>query len=280
MARPRLLAGVLAGALAIGLTACGSGSSSVASDCKPAHTFPTIAAGELTVGVYDLPPFISTRGDGGMSGVDADILRAIAAKECLEIKPSNTSASAMVPGVQNGRLDVAVGDWYRTTERAAIVAFTDPIYLDEMAIVSPDGISTVEGLVGKTVGTVDGYLWVQDLQKVLGDSLKLYPAGANMQQDLKAGRIQAGIDSYGSAASTLAGSPDLKIEKAQPDPRVAASEQAAQTAFILPKGNQAMVDAFNADLAALRADGTLTKILTEHGLEPSAADVGEPRLIG
>jgi polar amino acid transport system substrate-binding protein len=277
--RPRLAACLLAGALVVSLTACGGGSSSVASDCKPAHNFSTVSKGTVTAGVYDLPPFISTQGQGGMSGIDAEILRVIAAKECLEIKPNNAAAAAMVPGVQNGRLDVAIGDWYRTKARAEVVAFTDPIYLDDMAIVSPDGLSTVQQLQGKTVGTVEGYLWVNDLRALLGDNLKLYPAGANMLQDLKAGRIQAGIDSYGSAVKTAVGS-GLKIEKSQPDPRVAASVQPAQSAFIVPKNNQALIDAFNADLAAMRADGTLTKILTSNGLAASAADVGEPRLIG
>jgi polar amino acid transport system substrate-binding protein len=279
MIRPRFAACLFAGALTLSLTACGGGSSSVNSNCKPAHNFSTISKGTITVGVYDLPPFISTQGQGGMSGIDAEILRTIASKECLEVKPNNAAAAAMVPGVQNGRLDVAIGDWYRTKARAEVVAFTDPIYLDDMAITSQEGLNTVQALQGKTVGTVEGYLWNDDLKRILGDSLKLYPAGANMLQDLKAGRIQAGIDSYGSALKTAANS-GLKIEKSQPDPRVAASVQPAQSAFIVPKNNQALIDAFNADLAEMRKDGTLVKILTSNGIPASAADVGEPRLIG
>ncbi|MER5673713.1 substrate-binding periplasmic protein [Pseudonocardia alni] len=276
-----LAAGLLVGALSLGLAGCGSGSGSAAGQgCTPAHQFPTISGGTLTVGVYDLPPFISTQGEGGLSGIDADIVKAVAAAECLEVKANNAGAAAMVPGVQNGRLDVVVGDWYRTQERAAVVNFTDPIYLDDMGLVSADGVATVDGLQQRTVGTVDGYLWVDDLKKMLGDSLKLYPSGTDMQADLKAGRIQAGVDSFGSAVNTVGSDPAFKVVKAQPDPRVRASEQPAQSGFMLPKDNQAMLDAFNADLAKLRADGTIAKILTDHGLEASAAEVGTPRLIG
>ncbi|PWJ53873.1 amino acid ABC transporter substrate-binding protein, PAAT family [Quadrisphaera granulorum] len=282
--RHRAVAGLFALSLVPALAACGGGDSSSSSaasgDCKPAHTFDTIDKGTLTVGVYDLPPFISTTGEGGMSGIDADLIREVAKLECLEVKPVNTSAAAMVPGVQNGRLDVGIGDWYRTKARAEIINLSDPLYLDDMAIVSKDGIDTVSGMEGKTVGTVDGYLWVEDLKKVLGDNLKLYPSGVNMQQDLKAGRIEVGIDSYGSAVETLKGDTTLKIEKAKPDSRVAASEQPAQTGFLLPKDNQAWVDAVNADIATLRENGTLAKVLTKNGLDASSADVGDPRLIG
>lgn len=282
LARRAAATGVVVLGLLPVLAACGGdgGASTVAEDCTPAHTFDTVEEGVLTVGVYDLPPYISTTGEGGMSGIDAELVREVAALECLEVKAVSAEAAAQIPGVQNGRLDVAVGDWYRTEARAEVVNISDPLYLDDMGIISADGVDTVSGLEGRTVGTVDGYLWVEDLKTLLGDDLKLYPSATNLQQDLKAGRIDIGIDSYGSAVQTLEGDDSLQIAKAQPDPRVAASEQPAQSGWPLPKDNQALLDAINADIATLHENGTIEKVLTDHGLDASAADVGDPRLIG
>jgi polar amino acid transport system substrate-binding protein len=263
---------------AASLTACGGSdsSSSASAGCKPAHQFSTAAKGKLTVATYDLPPFTKVEGKD-LTGTDGDILKAIAKKECLSLDVKAMGTAAVIPTVQAGRADVAAGDWYRTAKRAEIVNLSDPLYTDQMAFVSKEGVSKVSDLTGKTVGTVDGYLWVDDIKKVLGSSVKIYPTTANMTQDLKAGRISVGIDAYGSAKFT---NPDLQVKVTESDPRVAASQEGAQAAFPMPKNNKAMLDAFNADIAELRSSGELAKIMTKHGLEASAADTGSPRLIG
>jgi polar amino acid transport system substrate-binding protein len=65
----------------------------------------------------------------------------------------------------------------------------------------------------------------------------------------------------------------------EPFDEVAASVAAAQTTLPMPKGHEDLFKALNEDIARLRVDGTLAEILTKHGLDASAADVGEPRLI-
>lgn len=259
------------------LTGCGSGSdNTVASGCKPAHQFKTVHKGTLSVATYDLPPFTKVVGQK-LTGVDGDILKAIAKKECLSIKVTSMSTAAVIPTVQSGRADVAAGDWYRTSARAQIVSLTDPMYTDQMAFISKAGLNSVSRLKGKKVGTVDGYLWVDDIKKVLGSSVKVYPTTLNMNQDLKAGRIEVGIDSYGSGKFN---NPNLKVEVTKPDPRVKASLQGAQSSFPVPKNNGGLLKAMNADIAELHTSGDMAKILTDNKLPASAANTGKPRLIG
>jgi polar amino acid transport system substrate-binding protein len=62
-----------------------------------------------------------------------------------------------------------------------LVNLPDPLYLDQMGIISAGGVTSVSEMEGKKVRTVDGYLWVNDLQKVLGDSLRLYPSSVDAQ---------------------------------------------------------------------------------------------------
>lgn len=263
--------------LSTGLAACGGGSGEgAAKDCQPAHTFPTVTKGKLTVAGYDLPPFGSRDGNG-MKGVDADILKHIAKQECLEIEPKWMAPAAVIPTVQSGRADTGIPDWYRTKARAAIVSLSDPMYLDQMAIASKEGLTKVSDLKGRQVGTVDGYLWVDDLKKYLGSNLKIYPSTVNLNQDIKAGRIDVAVDSFGSQKAT---NPGLTIQVVEPDPAVPASQEAAQSSLPVPKSNAELLTAFNAHIEAMHKDGTMKKILKDNGLEESAADVGAPRLIG
>jgi polar amino acid transport system substrate-binding protein len=263
---------------ATALTACGGSDSggAVAAGCKPAHQLSTVTKGTLTVATYDLPPFTKVVGKD-LTGVDGDILKAIAAKECLTLTVKSMAPAAVIPTVQSGRADVGAGDWYRTAARAKIVSLADPMYTDQMALISKEGVKTVSQLAGKNVGTVDGYLWVDDIKKVLGSSVKVYPTTLNMNQDLKAGRIDVGIDSFGSGKFN---NPDLKVEVTEPDKAVAASLQGAQAAFPLPKSNTTLLAAMNAGIAELHSSGEMAKIMTKNNLPASAADTGSPRLIG
>jgi polar amino acid transport system substrate-binding protein len=263
------------------LTGCGSSSGGVAADCKPEHKFSTVKSGTLTVATFDLPPFTKIEGSK-ITGVEGQILDEVAQRECLTITPMPLDAPAVVPAAQQGRADLAAGDWWRTATRAEVVDLSDPIFTDQMGIISPDGVDAVPDLKGQKVGTVDGYLWVEDLRAIFGKSLATYPSSTAMWQDLKAGRIDAGIDAYGSAVYTNKniGGDKYKVEVSQPDQTVAATLEPAQAAWPMPKGKQqALLDAINADIEALKKNGTIADILKQNGLDPSAADTGEPRLI-
>lgn len=263
-------------AMASTMAACGGGStSSVASDCTPAHNFSTVKKGTLTVALYDLPPFSKLDGKT-ITGVDGDLVKEIAKMECLTITAKPAATAAVIPMVQAGRADLAVADWYRTAERAKIVSLSDPLYTDQMALISKSGITDIAALKGKKVGTVDGYLWVADMKKFLGSSLKVYSTTLNMNQDLKAGRIEVGIDSFGSGKFN---NKDMKVEVAGSNPEVAASQEGAQASFPIPLSNKKLLAAVNADIAKMHSNGMIKKILVANGLDASAADTGAPRLI-
>lgn len=276
--RPLAAAGAAIIAIA-GLSACTedeeNSGGAVADDCKPAHTFKTIEKGKLTVSGYDLPPYGKLEGNT-IKGVDGDLLAIIAKKECLELKPAWMGTAAVIPAVQNGRADVAVPDWYRTAERAEVVDLTDPMYLDQMGIISKDGVSEIPKLKSRKVGTVDGYLWVADMKKYMGSKMKIYPTTVDMNADLKAGRIDVGIDSPGSGKLNH---PDRKVVVAKPFKPVAASLEAAQSGFPVSKKNPELLKALNEDIAEMHKSGEIAKVLTNNKLPASAAEVGSPRLI-
>ncbi|NBA94893.1 ABC transporter substrate-binding protein [Pseudomonas sp. R5(2019)] len=250
-------------------------------ECTPAHQFETLTPGVLTVAAWVFPPYSAPGADGQLSGVDGEIIKRIAARECLEIKSTVVDPAAVIQSIIARRADVGIGDWYRTAERAKALGLSAPMYLDMMGIISPEGHSTIAALEGKRVGTVQGYLWVADLKKVLGDNLVLYPNPVAMAQDLAANRIQAGADSFavGVASQQKGAYKGSTIKVAEPDPRVKATLEPGQTGIPHTKSNTALGQALSADIAALHASGEVAEILESFGLDRKAADVGAPRLV-
>ena len=257
------------------------GGAASAAGCTPAHKIDsTVNPGKLTVAIYEYPPFAVT-GGAQISGVDGDILQGIATSECLTLTPVVVDPAATIQYVLAGKADVAAGDWYRTAARAQVLGLSAPTYLDQMGIYSKDGVSTVASMIGKQVGTVSGFLWVAELQQLLGSNLRLYPNPVALAQDLEAGRIEIGVDSYGTGAyaQKRGGYRGIIIKVAEPDPRVQASIQAAQSGFPYTKANASLGAAMDADIVAMHTDGKIAGFLRSFGLNPSGADVGTPRLV-
>ncbi|MBM7048386.1 ABC transporter substrate-binding protein [Rhizobium lusitanum] len=193
----------------------------------------TVEKGKLTVAAYDYPPFTITSADGTFSGIDPKILMRVASENCLEVVTLVTDPAATIQAVVSGKADVAIGSWNRTAKRAAVLNMSAPIYLDFMGLYSKDGVDTIDALVGKNVGTVTGYFWVPDLQKLLGAHLKLYPTAVAMAQDLQVGRIDVAVNGYNAGTyiqRNSGGCKGIVTNKAQSDDRIQAS--------VLPPANR------------------------------------------
>lgn len=252
-----------------------------AQSCTPAHKIDgLVSAGKLTVAIYEYPPFAVTSGSE-LGGVDGEMLKRIAKTECLTLTPVVVDPAATIQYVISGKADIAGGDWYRTAERAKVLGLSYPTYLDQMGIYSKSGVSKVAGLEGKEVGTVSGFLWVTDLQKLLGSKLRLYPNPVALAQDLQAGRVEIGVDSYGTGAyaQKRGGYAGIIIKVAELDPRVRASAEAAQANLLYTKANASLGAALDADIMAMHKDGAIAGFLSSFGLDPSGAETGPPRVV-
>ncbi|GAA3699428.1 hypothetical protein GCM10023081_40380 [Arthrobacter ginkgonis] len=278
--RSALAIGASAAFTALALSSCSGqvSATSVPDDCVPQSEVKTLQEGVLTVAAPEFPPFSSVS-NGQATGADADIVKQFAADNCLEIRMEPTSYAGTIPAVQSNRADLAIGCYYRTAQRAEIVDLSAPVYTDDMGVISGDGVTSIRAMEQLKVGTVDGYLWVADMKSVLGDKLTVYPSAVEMQADLKAGRIQVGLDGFGSAAEMYKDIPDYKVLVVEPDERVVASREPAQIGFPHTKGNTSLTEALDASIESMKADGKISEILTANGLPETAAETGEPRLI-
>lgn len=283
--RRMVLAAVLVIA-AVLVAACGDadsdgGSTEVSADCKPKYKVQGTDE-TLRVGAIQYPPYSSIE-DGEAGGIDGDIVRGFAEAACLNLEVSETTFAAAVSSVTSGRTDIAMGDLYRTRERADEVSLSAPVYLDQLGIVSRDGFDSIESLEGQAVATVQGYYFVDSVTEVFGDDLQLFPDNIKMYQDLFAGRTNAGLDSYPAAVEYLESrnmSDAFQVKVPPVDPRVPATgTDAAQSAYAFSDEVAGLGEGLNAYVKDIRASGELGQILADNGIPESAAEVGKPRFI-
>lgn len=255
--------------------------SAAAQDCTPAREFPTIAPGTITVAVYSYPPFATLLDGGEIGGVDSDIVKEIAARNCMSVTPVVVDPSAVIQNVLTKKVDLGIGDWFRTAERAKVMGLSHPMYVDQMAFYSREGLSTLDQLQGKRVGAVSGFLYAGQLERALEDSVILYPNPVALAQDLMTGRIDVAADGYGTGAyaKSQGAYEGIEIKIAEPDPRVPVSVEPAQIALLYHLDNPELGAAIDAEIQELQQTGKIADILEANGLDRSGAETGEPRLI-
>ncbi|WP_449278917.1 substrate-binding periplasmic protein [Leucobacter sp. GX24907] len=265
---------------AVSLAACSGGGSDSAGgeDCTPAHPdLETVEAGKLTVATYDYPPLMIVDGDT-LTGVEGELLKEVAAMECLELSVQAAGgAGAAIPSVEGGRADLAAGDWYRTKARAEVVRLSDPVYLDESAVISLNDYS-MDDLEDIKVGSVSGNLWNESLKKWLGDGFVVYQDDESIYGDLEAGRVDAIIASIASSQTTLEGRgiENASLIPLEPHPEVPEAEAPGQAGWPTSYDNEAFGEALDENIAELHESGRIVEVLKEFGVPESSADVGEP----
>lgn len=268
--------------LALVLSGCSTAAgASVDPSCTPKHDFKTVTAGTLTVAAYDFAPHLKIEGNQ-IAGVEGELLNEIAKRECLTVTlQASGGAGAAIPSVQAGRADLAASDWWRTKARAKVVALSNPVYLDQGALVSVAGYKTVAELDGKKIGSVAGNLWNDEFTQVFGDQFSVYQDPEAVFNDLAASRIDAVIDSVGATTARFEANPikDAQIVPLQPDARIPVTAHPGQLNWPTKLDNTELTKAINDNIEDLRKDGTIAELLKKYGMDASAADVGEPGML-
>jgi len=232
------------------------------------------SSGVLNVGTEsDFPSFVSVVG-GKEQGFDVDLMAAVAARLGVKINYEVTGFENLVPGVQGGRYEMAISDFYDTTARQQLVDLVD-YYREGLVLLAkpgnPDHISTGT-LCGKTVAAPGGGIPTEvDLparSKACTQAgkpaivVQSYTEDANAVLALLNGRADALEDSSTLALFTIK--------------RTNGQLQAASGVFspynvgmVVPKGSS-LGKALQTALNAMIADGSYGAILKEWNLTEGA----------
>ncbi|MEO6350152.1 MAG: transporter substrate-binding domain-containing protein [Candidatus Limnocylindrales bacterium] len=161
-------------------TACGgSGSGDLLDTIKQAGKIKVV-----TDPAY--PPQSEQLPDGTLEGFDIDVANEIARRlgVTAQFEPT-TNFDLVQGGGWAGRWDISVGSVTVTEERKANLDFTQPYYFTpaQMGVVTDSGITSLDGLAGKTICTGSGttyQFWIQGTL-ALGDGSALAPVPQGAQ---------------------------------------------------------------------------------------------------
>ncbi|WP_210503845.1 basic amino acid ABC transporter substrate-binding protein [Nocardioides xinjiangensis] len=250
-------------ALATVLTACGSddGGGSGADDggSSGGSGVTTIASGTLTVcSDVPYPPFedFDESSESGFKGFDIDIVQAIADGLELELAVKDSSFDALQSGqaLNANQCDLAASAMTITDERKAALDFSDGYYDSEQSLLVPEGsdITSIEDLDGVKVGVQQGTTGKAYAEEnASGADIVSFPSDAEMFQAIKAGQVDALLQDLPV---------NLDHQKAGGFTVVETYSTDEQYGLAMKKGNTALVEAVNEQLAEMREDGTYDEI--------------------
>lgn len=131
--------------------------------------------------------------DGRLIGLDGELMHWMADQLGLKVEPALMEWAAEIASVKARRVDIMHGMMGWNDQRIKVINISDPIYYGGANITQKTSTnwSTVEDLEGKTIATIQGFGWIDQLKQIEGSTLKLYDTSDAAIRDLLAGRIEA-----------------------------------------------------------------------------------------
>src|ERR1700755_1355291 len=168
----------------------------VASGCGSSSDNSTTSGGgeTLTVGSdIPYPPFEQGK-SGDYTGFDIELMEAIGEKIGRSPEFQDTSFETIFRDVAQGKFEAVISAATITEEREKEVAFSDPYYLSEQAILVKEGsdITGLTDLEGKVVAAQQGTTGLElGKEKANATELRPFPEGPDAINALKAGTVEA-----------------------------------------------------------------------------------------
>ncbi|ORA61536.1 amino acid ABC transporter permease [Mycolicibacterium elephantis] len=216
--------------------------------------------GTLTVGTLsDAPPSICIDSAGRFTGFDNELLRAIAEKLGLRINFVGTEFSGLLAQVASRRFDVGSSSITTTEARRRTVGFTNGYDFGYFSLVVPAG-SAITGFgdlaAGQRVGVVQGTVQESYVVDTLGLQPVIYPDYNTVYASLKSRQLDAWVAPSQQAEGTVQpGDPAEIIENTFSLDNF--------IAYAVARENQPLIDALNAGLDAVIADGTWARLYSD-----------------
>lgn len=213
-----------------------------------------------TEGTY--PPFTYHDESGKLTGYDVEVTRAVADKLGVKVEFKETQWDAMLAGLDSKRFDMVANQVSLTTpERLAKYDKAQAYSWSGAVVLAPTADSRYSSWE-----SLKGLRSAQSLSSNYGELAERYEAEivpvdgmAQAIQLVKQGRADFTMNDNLAVLDYLKKFPDANLEIKLVAP---ASEQTG-SGLVLLKGDDAVVAKLNEAMAALVADGTLTKLSDE-----------------
>ena len=286
----KLLCLTLGAALSFSLlAACSGGTSSTPApetttpaETTPAETAPAeTGAADLSSALIEegklimstnaaFPPYeMVADGEGvngsGYEGIDIEIAYALADKLGLELVIDDMDFDAALMAVQNNSADMMLAGLSYNEERDEEMDFSDSYATGVQAVIVKEGSDvTMDNLGDYMIGTqrgTTGYIYASDTPENGGygeDHVIGYDNGATAVQELINGTIDAVIIDDEPARNYVAANPDAGLTILD------GAWVEEDYCLAVDEGNTVLLDALNAALNELKADGILDAIVANY----------------
>lgn len=255
----------LLAAAAIGLAACQGGGADTDTLLGKVE-----AAGKIVMSTDpQYPPQSSLKEDGTYEGFDIDVGTEIAKRLDVDIEFATPSWDTITAGSWSGRWDFSVGSMTITTPREEVLAFSKPYYYTpaQMAASTASGVTTLDGLAGKTVcvgaattyfdwmsGTLDLGSYTPEAKPPEGSKVTTLDTDRLCAETWKAGRTD--FEGWLSSSTTV----QAAIDEGLPLVKLGDPVFSEPLGVAFDKSGPdpaSMVEKVNGILDEMRADGTL-----------------------
>ncbi|PCR99362.1 amino acid ABC transporter substrate-binding protein/permease [Lactococcus fujiensis] len=208
-------------------------------------------------------PFEFQNSNKEYTGIDVDLLNAIAKNQGFTIKWNFIGFQSAVDATQAGHSDGMMSGMTITDARKKVFDYSEPYFSANLTIGVPksnDSIKAWKDLKGKTIGAKNGtasYDYLNTHASEYGFKVKAFTDATTMYSSLDNGSIQAVMDDEPVLKYAIKQGKQFKT------PLKAIAD--GQYGFAVKKGeNPELIQMFNDGLANLRATGEYEKIMNKY----------------
>lgn len=233
--------------------------------------------GFARIAIANEPPFTAVAADGSVSGAAPDVAREVFKRLGVpEVVASISEYGAMIPGLQARRHDAITAGLFMKPERCAAVAYSEPVLCDAEAFLlpagNPKGFASYEDIAADPEATIGapGGGTEEKLALEAGvprDRVIVVPDGQSGLKMLQDGRIDVYSLPVLSISDLIAKAGDDSVEMFAPVE--GAPVYCDGAAF--RKGEEALRDAFDVELAKMKESGEFAAIIEPYGFSAAAA---------
>ena len=207
-------------------------------------------------------PFVFQDSNNKYTGIDMDLIKAIAKDQGFTIEITNPGFDAALNAVQSGQADGMIAGMSVTDARKETFDFSEPYYTANaiLAIKETSTITSYKDLKGKTVGVKNGtasQTFLTKSQSKYDYKIKTFADASSMYDSLNSGSVDAVMDDEPVIKYSISQGQKLKTPiKGTP---------IGDTAFAVKKGsNPELIQMFNNGLANIKKNGQYQKILDKY----------------
>lgn len=207
-------------------------------------------------------PFVFQDSNNKYTGIDIDLIKAIAKDQGFTIEITNPGFDAALNAVQSGQADGMIAGMSVTDARKETFDFSEPYYTANaiLAVKESSTIASYKDLKGKTIGVKNGtasQTFLTKNQSKYDYKIKTFSDASSMYDSLNSGSVDAVMDDEPVVKYSISQGQKLKTPiKGTP---------IGDTAFAVKKGsNPELIQMFNNGLANIKKNGQYQKILDKY----------------